>query len=429
MIVDDAGSPVLAKRSTDPEGRARLAREHATLVDLDALDVVEPVDLVTTDEATVLHLRWVGAHSLATVAGLDPEYAGRVVAAVAATVRDLHCAGRAHGRLTADHVLLDGTGMPVLTGLADAQPIDPHLASVDVAALGELLTDTLHRAHQDIDPVDSRVHRSRNAGLRAALLTLADHAQAPDPEVRPTIDAFAAALGDTLPRERRVRPRPAGRRFATRVGVGLVVGMALGGTVAAVGSTRATPGPAPAVAAPTTDPGPTSPSTDAPGLVGADATTPRPSGAPSPATSSPATSSPTTVAPAVDPPAAPPTGPGPDPCGPGGSDEGVCGQPVRVHGERVTFGGRTWVVGRAGDRVVVGDWDCDGMATAASLRPSSGEVFVFDRWVVPGDEVTVDARVTVPGGVALEATDPDGDACPALTVVRDDGGRVPVGLS
>jgi len=99
---------------------------------------------------------------------------------------------------------------------------------------------------------------------------------------------------------------------------------------------------------------------------------------------------------------------------------------VTVEGERVTFGGTTWVVGRTGDRVVVADWDCDGTATAAALRPSSGEVFVFDRWVVPGDEITVNATATVAGASELEVVDPDADGCSDLVVVRDGGGRVRV---
>lgn len=106
-----------------------------------------------------------------------------------------------------------------------------------------------------------------------------------------------------------------------------------------------------------------------------------------------------------------------------------CPDSVRVEAERVTAVGTTWVVGRPGDALAVADWDCDGTATVASLRPSTGEVFVFDAWVAPGDELTVPAATTVPGAEGLAAVDPDGDGCADLTATRPDGPpvAVPVG--
>lgn len=95
-----------------------------------------------------------------------------------------------------------------------------------------------------------------------------------------------------------------------------------------------------------------------------------------------------------------------------------CPDPVRIDGERVTVGPTTWVVGRPGDSLAVADWDCDGRATAASLRHDTGEVFVFDRWVDTGAALTVDASRTVRGAARLVAVDDDGDGCARLTVER-----------
>lgn len=53
---------------------------------------------------------------------------------------------------------------------------------------------------------------------------------------------------------------------------------------------------------------------------------------------------------------------------------------LRVEGRHVTTDDGRWEVGADGDVVVVGDWDCDRLATPAVLRPSTGEVAVFDRW-------------------------------------------------
>jgi hypothetical protein len=96
---------------------------------------------------------------------------------------------------------------------------------------------------------------------------------------------------------------------------------------------------------------------------------------------------------------------------------------VRIQGERVTVGPTTWLAGRPGDIAVVGDWDCDGRATVASLRAATGEVFVFDRWE---RSLTVDATTRVEGAIALRPVDPDGDGCAALVAERADGEPVTV---
>jgi hypothetical protein len=46
--------------------------------------------------------------------------------------------------------------------------------------------------------------------------------------------------------------------------------------------------------------------------------------------------------------------------------------------------GRRWRLGQAGDDAVLGDWDCDGRATPALYRPSTGEVFLFDGFAAAG---------------------------------------------
>lgn len=76
----------------------------------------------------------------------------------------------------------------------------------------------------------------------------------------------------------------------------------------------------------------------------------------------------------------------------------------------------------------MGDWDCDGRATAASLRPLTGEVFVFVRWADPGESLTVPATTTVPGATGLVTADADGDGCANLSVERTGRSPVPVSL-
>lgn len=417
IIRDDHGRPVVVKRCTDPVGRARLAHEHATLIRVAGPAVVPVVGFTDDEGAVELHLAWTGSHSLATVAAHDPRFAGHVVAAVADAVAALHRAGFAHGRLTPDHVLLAEGWQPVLTGLADARPVDPDLAADDVAALGALLVTLLAGGDEPL-VIDARAARSRTAGLRGALLTLADHAQAAEPLTRPTVEGLATAIRDTLPRDHRavddrLRSRPDHHRPSVlRIGLGVGLGIAVAGTVAA--ATWLVPDDAPDQATLPTTTAP-SPSSTTPGP----ATTPDP---PTPTTVAEPAPAPAPSAPTPADPAEPTCGAGVD--GPDVDGDG-CADEVRVEGERVTVGTTTWVVGRPGDHVAVADWDCDGTATAAALRPTSGEVFVFDRWVPPGDEVTVTPAATVDGATAIEAV-ADADGCADLVVVRDGGQRVRV---
>jgi hypothetical protein len=90
----------------------------------------------------------------------------------------------------------------------------------------------------------------------------------------------------------------------------------------------------------------------------------------------------------------------------------------------LTAGGKRYRVGQEGDEVLVEDWDCDGEATPALLRPETGEVFVFTRWVDEGSLAVEPAR-RIAGATALIGELRDG-ACPTLAVRTSEGARVPI---
>jgi hypothetical protein len=91
---------------------------------------------------------------------------------------------------------------------------------------------------------------------------------------------------------------------------------------------------------------------------------------------------------------------------------------VDVDGATLTLAGVAWSVGRAGDVAAVGDWDCDGRASPAVLRPEDGSVWVYGAW---GEGQVAVAAGAVPGAVALRAADPDADGCESLLLQRGDG--------
>jgi hypothetical protein len=96
-------------------------------------------------------------------------------------------------------------------------------------------------------------------------------------------------------------------------------------------------------------------------------------------------------------------------------------EPVEVVGNEVRTGGHRWQVGEAGYLVAVGDWDCDHLPSAALVRPSTGEVAVFDQWPTEEDDVA-EARLvgSQPGATSIRA----GDRCGSLVVVGPDGAEV-----
>lgn len=76
-----------------------------------------------------------------------------------------------------------------------------------------------------------------------------------------------------------------------------------------------------------------------------------------------------------------------------------------------------FAVGSPDDVVLVDDWFCRGSPVPALLRPSTGEVFVFDRWPESGEELAGRAVGVVPGAHALDASGTP--SCPGLLAVTE----------
>jgi hypothetical protein len=365
LATDAEGRPLLVKEG-DVEA---LRREAAVLAVARHPGVVE----VASEADGRLVLRWVGGR---TLADLQPpvERAAALAASLAATVTDLHSLGVRHGRITPSRVVLDAGGRPVLCGFAGAalRGEDGPTTADDVAGIG-LVLRSLVGAEADLEPIpDSRFapRRAWPGALRRALLTVADQATDDDPARRPSARVLAASIADLLPAPRPVAPSR--RRFPTLVAIaaGAVV---LGG----IGVTSLDRGPTSRAATPVGE-------------------------------AIRAIECPSVEEPAYD------------------HDGDGCPSAVVVDDGVVVVDGTRYGVGRPGDRLAVGDWDCDGAATVAAVRPATGEVFVFDGWAAPTGDVVVPAAARVGGAARLQADDGDGDGCPALVVVDVDGVRTTV---
>lgn len=374
-IVAD-GSELVVKQGSG-RARARLRHEADLLERLDGARVVELVDLREHDETTELVLADAGPRSLAELDLGTPDLTLRALQRLAEAVADLHRRGWTHGAICAEHAVVNRRGSVRLCSLGSARPVGSSASELD-DDLADLLrvVDGVARAPVGAGGPLERVHQRADA---RRLTRLIQHAQRR--RARGDLDAAAVALDlRDLRRKRNARDRAASglpNWNGRRVGSVLVV---------------AAPVLAAAVLLVTT----ASPTT-----ARQDATT-----VPAPAVDDPAGSSSRVPCdgPAVD------------------IDGDGCDDDVRLDGEIVEVDGARFALGIAGDTAVVGDWDCDGIATARLLRATSGEVFEFPSWATADSDTTGELVGVVEGALGVvRGDDPERNGCDVLYVVGPDG--------
>jgi hypothetical protein len=439
------GRPVVIKQATGAADVERLVREAAVLRAAAHPGVVEVLaDRPLPGDVHELMLNVAGTR---TAGDLHLPLAGAagLVASLASTVADLHDLGIVHGRVRADHVVIDAGGRPVLCGFGEALRFDdgdvPMVArAAEVAALGELLRRLVEAHDEGADgwvPIPERRFRGADrwaVHARRALLNVADHATADDPAARPDARALAASVLAALPEARitgaaggtddaalpptsvpwprrsferlrrsgaavrglRLRPGHL-TRVAAVVGLGLLV-LGVGGLLRPGDGTSG----APAGAGP--------------------ASAPAPDRAARRATSTETTAPPPT--------AAAPGCPAPSAPAPGtvlaDHDGDGCPSPVVLGDGAVELAGTRYLVGAPGDLLAVGDWDCDGRATVGLVERPSGLVYLFERWAREGADEVVPAVAAVEGAESVATAPGDDGGCEVLVVTDADGRRTEV---
>jgi len=428
-VLDGVG-PVALKRRRPREDETLLDHEATVLGAVDLPGVVHLVER-RGGPAPALVTRFIGTHSLATAPPPDLDDTIAIVASLVDTVADLHRLGVRHGAIDPSHVLLGPGRRPVLCGFSRAtlpgSPADESpTAAEDVAAIGRVMAGLL-AGHDGLEPIPNRRSNRGRAwgGYRPrALLTLADHCQADEPGARPSAAGLAATISDLLDGGRTERREPRAHpavwlrsvpglvraRTSTwprpRWGAGTgrrVLTLAL----AAVGLTAA------AIAARSLRPA----STDAASSGSAVSQVPT-----AITTSTTSTTMTTTTTRASCPSAAPDVGADLD--GDGCPDGAVV---IRDH--TAVVAGEQFVLGRPGDRVLVGDWGCDGLVTAVLARADPPALWHFPTWARMGETVTA-RLVSEHVDPATVTGRPDDRGCDGLVATdARTGASIPVAVT
>jgi hypothetical protein len=323
VTVSRIGDRLVAVKTAEGDAAARLRTEARVLQALDHPGLVQVVEVIDTDGEVTMRTAFAGADTWATrpPEGAVERAAG--IAAVAATLADLHARGVTHGALEAGHVIRGDHDRPVLCGLSRTRGDEAADRQADLAALAELID------------APALPDGPRAAGL-AALANRIRSGRCQATDVVEQANRIAAETGSRLSVGRRM-PRPL--LVMATIAAAAATTMAVAAALPRLARTPNTP---PALTAATSEP-----PTALPTATG--------TAEPPPATAEPA--------------AADTTADSPSP------------------GAVIDHGGRRYRIGQEGDVVVVGDWDCDGTPTPAVLRPATGDIAVFDRWPEPDASV------------------------------------------
>lgn len=391
VTVSRSEGGLIAIKQVAAERAADIQREADLLRRLDHPGLVRFVDLVeTADGGRALHTEFVNSDTWASRPLADPAERAAGMAALAAVVADLHQLGVAHLQLTPPHILHGENDLPVLCGLTSAAEATPESRHTDLAALADLCHDPALGRGALSGKLYSLADAAREGTLSAR--ELARHLDTIATK-RPTRAAPVRVAGGGVLEsiKRRCRPKPLLRAGAVVVAVlaAFVIGVRSGN-----------PEPPPAAAAPVQD--------EALGEVAGasqdlldeydpvDGTGPvaepdlvserDPTAQPEPVSERNPVAEPDPVA-------------LPDPI----AEPGQIAVSVREAAAVIEHGGRRYAIGTTGDFVETGDWDCDGQATAAIVRPSTGGVVLFDTWPGPGGTISLQERWNVDSPTGADA--------------------------
>ncbi|MDH3755091.1 MAG: hypothetical protein OEU32_14570 [Acidimicrobiia bacterium] len=441
------------RRATGP-GAARLRTEIELLRRCASPSVVSIAEVDDDGTSVSIEFDYISDRTLATWPVPEVADAAQLIAPIAEAVTEIHGCGVVHGNLSADHVLIGTDRRPVLCGFGRAATVADADPVVDTAALGRTLVALLDRVDnsRQAGPWGTRLLRGGRRAERS-LRDLAQRATSGAIDARSFADEAAAIATSAGPATRRlhesgdsddertgpsspsvddppdstVPPTRVWRTRPTRVHANerdpvsrwLIVAVAVTIVATVSGFAAARSGGADRSTDPVTV-GPIVDRVDNPSPQAGAATTSTDVRAPAEGErESEPTAARSDVVPTAETTAPPASGEVEVCAFDVDTTADGCADRVSIADGVVTVNDRRYAVGVAGDRLAVGDWDCDGLATVAVVRPSSGEIFIFDAWAQRGElRAPLVAHLTRPAApVAIEL----GDGCHDLAVDHEDG--------
>ena len=394
VTVSRAGDRLIAVKQVSGERAGDIEREAGILRQIDHPGVVRFVDTVETpDRGRALHTEFVSSDTWATRPINDPAERAAAMAALASVIADLHDRGIAHCRLNPSHVLHGEDDRPVLCGLRAASEASPENRSKDLVALAELC----HDPTLEPGPLAGKLSALGDA-IRAGRLSARELSRRIGllQNKRPAPAGPAGAVGDSGGSGGGRRAKRSGRR--SLVVVAVVVGASAAVLAAGIWSRGGQ-----MTSTPVTVTDGTSPLTATSGGQARESVVPgagQVSGILGPGVEAEARLAGPTAGSAMNSTAGgsllPPT--------PGAQNREVPdGLAGHEPGAVLEHGGNTYAVGSPGDFVETGDWDCDGEPTPAIIRPSTGDVVLFDAWPAPHQSISMPVRWQVEAPTGAEA--------------------------
>ena len=407
--VVDGGAVVVARGRHDGErivrktatGRARerLRREAELLEHLvlpERIELVEVVDLEddlddpSGTTRTVMVTRDAGTTTLADTAQVRDDEIVRALRRTGEALVRLHESGWCHGAVTPEHVVVGTRGRIRLCSFGSAHPVDPADPTATAGDLSAFLGIVDLVGRRPSSATSWRQRRRWRAAARSLRRAVATARAAQEPPST-TLQDVVRVLSQL-----QLRGAPAARHRLPATGLALVAaGLVVLGLVLRAGSdpeTRPDSGPAATASTAVT---PFAPFTTL--TIGGTGSR--------------------------------------DVCADGDGaldvDGDGCAEVVAVAGHVVSIEDRSYRLGVPGDLAAVGDWDCDGVATARLVRPTTGEVFEFPTWAADrapaeGTLITTVPAPLPPHSVRTAPGGPSG-SCDRLLVAPGDGDELAVG--
>lgn len=415
------------RRVVEKEGKARtrgrLRREAAALEQLRSRGVVELIEIRESESSTTLVTTYVGARTLADATRLQPGEILRALRETCLIVMGIHERGWAHGSITAEHVILGPRARVRLCSLGKAVPLESDLVRFAKRSRSADEPDLSGTSDGEVDllgllaiargigelPTSGDSFRERREWRRMR----SQLSQAVDPESHSADDGGAGdrcisttekikrltqclevdartprstswlwghrTRSDRKKADRRTRSGPMVlNRRSSSLHPRHMRGLVFAAGVVAAGVLLLT------------------------GLA------PRESGSDAAAQASDMQGPREGKQAAVK---------------PGQAVEDGVSVPDGSPGNLIVADGRIYRVGLEGDRVVVGDWNCDGHESALLLRPSSGKIYLFREWASEGRPSAAELVSVIEGATELYG---HSGACGAATVRTESGSDLPL---